>query len=37
LHEVTETTYKDHFTDRPFMSSDFGKARSFEVLQAANR
>jgi len=37
LHEVTESTYKDHFTDHPFSSSDFGKARSFEVLQAANR
>ena len=37
LHEVTETTYKDDFTDSPFTSSEFGKAKSFAALHATNR
>lgn len=37
LHETVETTYKDHFTDSPFMSSECGKAKSFEAADRANR
>jgi len=37
LRAVTETTYKDHFTESPFTSSQFGKAASFEGVHGSNR
>jgi len=37
LHSITHTTYKDHFTESPFASSEFGRAQSFEGVHGTNR